>query len=316
MKKLIVLILAAVMALGLASAAAAEQPAEEAEPVVYDFGTEGIIDFPQLPESYKEKTEHTGTVTKVTYNNGTDDRYFNVYLPYGYEDSTDTYNVFYYAHGGGGCNPDTLISPDRVTATQKVIDHMFEDGVCEPFIIALVAWNPVQTGDEEADAESYQNSTTYFAQDELSRCVILYMDENYRTNVGRKYRAFGGYSAGGGLTWKVLLYDLKDFETFIPMSGTCGVFNPVDGEFDPEAAAAGIAEAITSQGMTFDDFCIFSATGSLDFALEGLATQMIAMRDNEMFKFGENTFFGVMEGIPHGDPYGRLYLYTYMPMVW
>lgn len=139
---------------------------------------------------------------------------------------------------------------------------------------------------------------------------MWYIDENYRTNADRDHRAFCGFSMGGCTTWNVLMYDLKDFATVIPLSGDCWAVEQTGGKTKPAETAQAIAEAITAQGMTADDFRIFAATGSVDTALENLAPQMIAMRNNEMFRFGENTFFGVMEGISHGDPNSRYYLYT------
>ena len=308
---LITAVLSAVLVLSSGMAVFAQEP----EPVEYDLGTEGIIDFPQYPDSYKEEAEHPGTVTKVTYDNGIGEKFFNVYLPYGYDESDETYNVLYIVHGGGG-NPNNYIKPDKATAVQKVIDHMFEDGVCDPFIMVSVSWSPANTEIEKGNYDEEQDYTVLFAQDELSRCIVPYIDENYRTNADRDHRAFCGFSMGGCTTWNVLMYDLKDFATVIPLSGDCWAVEQTGGKTKPAETAQAIADAITAQGMTADDFRIFAATGSVDTALENLAPQMIAMRDNDMFRFGENTFFGVMEGINHGDPNSRYYLYTIMPMVW
>ena len=287
----------------------------ETDTIEYDLGTEGIIDFPEYPESYKEESEHPGTVTKVTYDNGIGEKFFNVYLPYGYEDNTDTYNVLYIVHGGGG-NPTNFLKTDKATAVQKVIDHMFEDGVCDPFIMVAVSWSPTNSEEERASIDMDQDYLTLFAQDELSRCIVPYVDANYRTNADRDHRAFSGFSAGGVTTWYVLMYDLKDFATVIPLSGDCWAVEQTGGKTKPEETAQALADAIAAQGMTADDFRIFAATGSVDMALDNMAPQIIAMQDNDIFKFGENTFFGVMEGINHGDPNSRYYLYTIMPMVW
>lgn len=314
-KKVFLATMAVVVSAALVPAFGYSVMAEEAEEVQYDFGTEGILDLPMYPETYKEEAEHPGTVTAVTYDNGEGEKFFNIYVPYGYEDNTDSYNVLYIVHGGGG-TPNNYINPEKATGFQKVIDHMFEDRVCDPFILVSVSWKPAETEIEQGYYSEEQDYTVLFARDELPNCIVPYVDEHYRTNADRDHRAFSGFSMGGCTTWNVLMYDLKDFATLIPLSGDCWAVEQTGGKTKPAETAEAIAQAITAQGMTADDFRIFAATGSVDMALENLAPQIIAMQENEMFRFGENTFWGVMEGINHGDPNARYYLYTIMPMVW
>lgn len=55
-----------------------------------------------LPESYAAPAKKRGTVETFTYTfNGIKKTAF-VYLPYGYEQNSQGYNILYFMHGGGG----------------------------------------------------------------------------------------------------------------------------------------------------------------------------------------------------------------------
>ena len=312
-RKLFSVLMAAVITATLVSAftvSAFAQETAQLEEIDYDLGV-GMLDTPDIPDNYKDDAEHPGTVTTVTYDNGIGEKFFNIYLPYGYEDSTDSYNVLYIVHGNGG-DPTNYLKADKDTAIKKMLDHMIEDGLCEPFIMAAVSWRPTNEEGFEDDPEGKIDYTVYFAQEELPNVIIPYVDANYRTNADRDHRAFAGFSRGGVTTWNVIMYDMKDFATFLPFSGHC----MIDGVEGFDATVAAMADAIAAEGMTADDFAIYCATGSLDTALPNLVPQMKAMQENEMFKFGENTFFGVKEGIVHGDPNSKYYLYAILPIMW
>ena len=60
-----------------------------------------------------------------------------MYLPAGY-DPEKSYNILYLMHGGGDDENYWLMElSDRThgKTTMRVLDHMIEDGLCEPLIV-------------------------------------------------------------------------------------------------------------------------------------------------------------------------------------
>ena len=132
----------------------------------------------------------------------------------------------------------------------------------------------------------------------------------------RDHRAFGGFSMGSVTTWYVFLNNLDYFSWFIPLSGDCWAQGMMGGMNAPEATAEALAEAIAAQGWTSEDFCIYAFTGTQDIAYETLTSQMSAMEGQDVFRFGENTFYVLLEGGRHDHPEMRRYLFEALPMIW
>ena len=81
---------------------------EPDEEETYIFEGPGIFEtVADVPATYKEAAINQGTVERVSYHNGIEDKYFNIYLPNGYYSGTEHYNVLYLTHGGGGGSPRT-----------------------------------------------------------------------------------------------------------------------------------------------------------------------------------------------------------------
>ena len=308
-----------VLSLGISAMAAEAKEAEDTpEEIVYDFGTAGILDMADYPEYYKEEAEHAGTVTKITYDNGYGEKYFNIYLPYGYDENTDNYNVLYFVHGAGG-DPTNYLKTENATSLQKVIDHMFEDGVCDPFIMVAVSWRKDMSEDKmEASGEDYAKS---FAADELSRCIVSYVDENYRTNADRDHRAFGGFSMGGCTTWYAFTRNLAYISRFIPLSGDCWEVALKGGESETEKTVAVIVDSIKKQGFKKGDYKIFAATGDKDIAYPALTPMMEALaKESEFFDYSDDYSKGNLHYLTVADKYHSydavmLYWQDYLPYI-
>ena len=100
-----------------------------------------------LPHEFYTETDKAGTVelhkyeiTAYPVGYGTYNKCFNIYLPYGYDDSKP-YNVLVLVHGGGG-NQDSWLNDvyrykdEGIEMCGRVIfDNMFEKGICDPCII-------------------------------------------------------------------------------------------------------------------------------------------------------------------------------------
>lgn len=294
------------------------QPEESSEPEeeVYTFEGPGIFeDVADVPDAYKEPATQQGRVEQVSYTFGAEEKYFLIYLPYGYDSSTERYNVLYVSHGGGGGKPETFLKTDSNTALQNTIDNMIQNGEIEPFILVAPTW---KTSDFTASG-TYDESTAMtmnFATNELGQYVVATVDANYRTNATREGRAFSGFSMGGVTTWFTFMYAMDYFKYFVPMSGDCWAVEQNGGSGKPVETAEALAAAVTSQGYTGDDFVVYTFTGGGDYALPNLAPQIYAMQDNNMFEFGENAFFGLHPTAVHGDPMARIYLYYVLPLLW
>lgn len=295
-----------------------EQPSEEPEDTRivkedYVFEGPGIVALKDYPAAYKEEATQRGSVEKLTYDNGEEEKYLHVYLPYGYKDSDKSYNVFFMMHGGNG-RPEIYLQLDRSTALQKVIDNMIQNGDVEPFILVAPTWNCAALG-KTAPTDSGP-LTQRFAEKELAQYVIPLIDATYRTNATREGRAFGGFSMGGVTTWYTFLYDLEHIKYFVPMSGDCWLLGQYASAEQSAATVAAMADAVSEQGYTGSDFTIYCYTGTQDYALPNLAPQIYAMQKHEMFTFGENTFFGTYPEAIHADTWARTYLYNTLPLLW
>lgn len=69
----------------------------------------------------------------------------------------------------------------------------------------------------------------------------------------RDHRGFGGFSMGSVNTWCTFRYGLGYFRYFMPMSG------------GPAASVETYENAVMNSGYEWNDFFIFSASGTDDF---------------------------------------------------
>lgn len=94
----------------------------------------------------------------------------------------------------------------------------------------------------------------------------------------RDHRGFGGFSMGSVNTWNTFRYCLDYFRYFMPMSGSYST----DGQY--------MADLVRQQGHDADDFFIFAASGTNDFAYSAFKAQIMAMGNDSdgMFTFANN----------------------------
>ena len=166
---------------------------------------------------YKVNDVPHGTVSRVWYESpGLDKkRRMTIYTPPGYEDSNDSYPVFYLLHGAGG-DEEAWIALGR---TAQILDNLIAEGKAEPMIVVMTNGNPSQ---EAAPGETSQG----FIQPgmDVSRMnagefetsfpdVVNYVDKHYRTKADKAHRAIAGLSMGGfhSLHTSKLYPDLFDY---------------------------------------------------------------------------------------------------------
>ena len=142
-----------------------------------------------------------GTLSKVWYDSPglNKKRRMTIYTPPGYEDSNDSYPVFYLLHGAGG---DEEAWPALGRASQ-ILDNLIAEGKAEPMILVMTNGNPNQ---EAAPGESSEGmikpsfNVSRMNQGEFETSfpdVVNYIDTHYRTKADKANRAIAGLSMGG-----------------------------------------------------------------------------------------------------------------------
>lgn len=281
-----------------------------------------------IPAEYKSPSEHPGTLEKLTYQTWESFSYEErtqeltkeawVYLPYGYSED-QKYNVFYLSHGGWS-NETTTMGTDRNPRSFKyVIDHAIEEGKIQPLIIVLPTYNNT-SGRDSGDYSLALQLTDQF-HNELVNDLIPAVESKYSTyaedttqeglKASRDHRGFGGFSMGSVNTWCTFRYALDYFRYFMPMSGSYST----DGEY--------MAELVKESGHGPDDFFIFAASGTDDFAYSAFKAQIMAMGSvsDGTFRFADNEADGNLsflerEGYVHDVAACDEYTYNGLRFFW
>ena len=200
-----------------------------------------------------------------------------------------------------------------------VIDHAIEEGKIQPLIIVLPTYNNL-SGDDSGDYGLALQLTDQF-HNELVNDLIPAVESKYSTYAedttqeglaaSRDHRGFGGFSMGSVNTWCTFRYCLDYFRYFMPMSGSYGM--------DGEAMASMVRDA----GHTAEDFFIFSASGTSDFAYSAFKSQILSMANDSdgFFRFADqkadgNLSFMEREGYSHDMAACDEYTYNGLCFFW
>lgn len=290
----------------------------------------GVIpeELESIPDGYEKPCEHPGTLNRLRYETWESFTYADhtqrltkeawVYLPYGYTEEKQ-YNILYLSHGGWS-NETTLMGTDTSPAPFKhVIDHAIEDGKFEPVIIVLPTYN--NTSRSDAGDYGLALKLTDQFHNELINDLIPAVEDRYSTwaettdpqgiAASRDHRAFGGFSMGSVNTWCTFRYCLDYFRYFMPMSGNY----TTDGSY--------MASLVKESGHAPEDFFIFSASGTRDFAYSSFKTQimnMAAVKDGT-FRLADqeadgNLSFREREGYEHNYEAANEYTYNGLRFFW
>ena len=285
-------------------------------------------EFEYIPDGYIRPAEHAGTLTKLTYDTWESFTYEEhsqrltkealVYLPYGYTQE-QKYNVMYLSHGGWS-DETTIMGTDTAPRSFKnVIDHAIEDGKIKSLIIVLPTYN--NTSENDSGNYSLALQLTDRFHNELVNDLIPAVEGKYSTYAenttpeglaaSRDHRGFGGFSMGSVNTWCTFRYCLDYFRYFMPMSGSYGM----NGE--------AMAQLVRSSGYTADDFFIFSASGTNDFAYGAFRSQIMSMANESdgFFRLAKteedgNLSFLEREGYSHDGKASEEYTYNGLRFFW
>ena len=120
------------------------------------------------------------------------DRPLVVYTPPGYDKGNKKYPVFYLVSG----TTDTEETWFKVGKVNVILDNLIARGEAVPMIVVMpygYMMNGTPSPTTMAAVEMYQTFS-----DELTQCVMPYVEANYRTVNKRESRAIAGFSRGGG----------------------------------------------------------------------------------------------------------------------
>ena len=281
-----------------------------------------------IPDGYENPATQQGTLNKLTYDTWESFSYEQksnkitkeawVYLPYGYTDEEE-YNVFYLSHGGWSNETTLMGTDDNPKSFKNVIDNAIQDGNIKPLIIVLPTYN--NTSENDSSDYSLAIQLTNQFHNELVNDLIPAVESKYSTYAkdttpqglkeSRDHRGFGGFSMGSVNTWNTFRYCLDYFRYFMPMSGSY----TTDGEY--------MADLVRQQGYSSQDFFIFAASGTDDFAYSAFKAQIMAMANNSggMFKLAKNesegnTSFLEREGYKHDAKATDEYTYNGLRFFW
>ena len=221
-------------------------------------------------------------------------KYANVYLPHGYYDSDEKYNIIYMMHGGGG-NPDSFLD---ASASKNMLDIMFAEKKAKPSIVVFPSYYNEEQPVRSDRGSDFEGNRTLFFQTELIADLIPAVESTYRTyaesvtregiSASRDHRAFGGFSMGGCTTWYAFTRNMAYISRFIPLSGDCWEVALKGGESETEKTVKALTDSIRRQGYTKDDFKIFAATGDQDIAYPALTPMIEAMaKETEFFDYSD-----------------------------
>lgn len=257
--------------------------------------------FQEVPDRYFKKQKQRGDVVRFSYdaknyagNGETYKKSALVYLPYGYDaqDEDTKYNILYLMHGGGDDENWYLVDEHVQSGLQMLLDSMIAEGTIEPCIVCTPTFN-------NSYCDNASECTEFFSE-ELTRDLIPALEGEYNTyyNSGKKnsmeetrmHRAFGGFSMGAATTWWVFEKCLKEVGYFLPISGDSWCVAMGGGSSKSQETAKELADSVSEQGMTSDDFYIYSGSGGKDdMASAGMKSQVEAMKQlDQTFTFCNN----------------------------
>lgn len=279
-----------------------------------------------VPDGYTRPAGHPGTLEKLEYETWESFSYAEktqkltktawVYLPYGYDGSRQ-YNILYLSHGGWSNETTTMGTPGNEREFKHIVDHAIEDGRIQPLIIVLPTYNntsPSDSGDYSLALRLTDNFHNELVNDLIPAAESKYSTYAESTDpaglaASRDHRAFGGFSMGSMNTWRTFQYCLDYFRYFAPSSG-----GPIgDGEF--------MADIVRDSGHTANDFFIFAASGTDDFAYSGFKSGVMDMAGTDIFTLANNERDGNLsflerEGYSHDGRAANEYMYNALRFFW
>lgn len=275
--------------------------------------TTNVFIIPGNPgDLYSVKDIPHGTVARRWYDSPTlkEQRRITVYTPPGYENSKETYPVFYLLHGSGG-DEEAWIALGR---TAQIMDNLIAQGKVKPMIVVM------PNGHTQNSAAPGESSRHYIpamgggpreavaSMEDSFGDIIKFVENNYKVKKNKANRAIAGLSMGG-------MHSAAISAQYPNTFNYVGVFSapPIASmKSRNDAERAKYAEEFVKklevqQKNGFDLYWI--ACGDTDFLYQGVIDSMKAM-DEIGFDY---TYRESGEG--HIWKNWRLYLAEFAPML-
>src|SRR5574344_934025 len=190
-----------------------------------DFSPTDDLDWRTVPEKYNEKQEGIpyGVIETISYYSTVTECNRNccILLPDSYT-SKKKYPVLYLLHGINGAEDQWMTG----TQAQYVIGNAIASGAAVPMIVIMPNvraaknnWKPATSYENFSDANFHAFDN--FIND-LQKCLMPYINENYSIYTDRKNTALAGLSMGGR---EALYIGVEMQENF----GALGAFSPAQG---------------------------------------------------------------------------------------
>ena len=178
-----------------------------------------ILEIPDEDALYTVNDVPHGKVQYMMYKSDVMGEYrpVLVYTPAEYEKGNKKYPVFYLVSG----TTDTEETWFKVGKVNVILDNLIAQGKAVPMIVVMPYGNVFGSTPSPttlAAAKMYQK----FEQ-ELTECVMPFVEKNFRTKNNRESRAIGGFSRGGGQS----LYSVySNFDKFAYLASYSAYLTP------------------------------------------------------------------------------------------
>jgi enterochelin esterase-like enzyme len=115
-------------------------------------------------------------------------RQFYIYTPAGYDaNRNEKYPVLYILHGGGEDERGWAVQGK----TDLILDNLIAEKNAKPMLIVM------PDGNTNTDFAGFGERTLKMFEAEMKRCIIPFVEKNYRAETDSKNRALAGLSMGG-----------------------------------------------------------------------------------------------------------------------
>lgn len=154
-----------------------------------------LLEMPASEMLYTKRNIRHGAVHYCDYYSTVLDepRRMLVYTPADYGDDLNRqYPVLYLVSG----TTDTEETWYKVGRANFIMDNLIEEGKANKMIVVMPYGN-MNTGNPRPSSDAAAECYEIFSQ-EMERCILPFVEKNFRTRPGRENRAIAGFSRGGG----------------------------------------------------------------------------------------------------------------------
>ena len=152
-----------------------------------------LLEMPDPEALYTVRDVPHGKVSYCSYKSTVlgEDRPLLVYTPAGYEKG-GKYPVFYLVSG----TTDTEETWFKVGKLNVILDNLIAEGKAVPMIVVM-PYGYMKGGTPMPSSMAAAQMYTTFSN-EMTECIIPYVESNFKVKTGRANRAMAGFSRGGG----------------------------------------------------------------------------------------------------------------------